>query len=114
MGGWKETGDPLTLTVGVQGAAGDVTYQWVKDGEYLEGQTSSTFSIPSLDLDDRGYYSCIVEDDNKTPRETPPAYISVFPAGSLPASRTFLGLVAATAIGCIGVLALLRRKQIPR
>jgi hypothetical protein len=97
-GGWKEEGDALRLEVGVTGALGDVTYQWVKDGEALEGETSSVLTVPSLQLTDEGYYWCVVTDESesKTAHESPHTLVSVFPAGSLPVSRTLLTFAIAT------------------
>jgi hypothetical protein len=97
-GGWKEEGDSLRLEVGVTGALGDVTYQWVKDGEALEGETSSVLTVPSLQLTDEGYYWCGVTDESesKTVHESPHTLVSVFPAGSLPVSRTLLTFAIAT------------------
>jgi len=110
-GGWKEEDEDLALTVGIQGAAGNVTYQWMKDGEALDGQTSSVVTIPSLELSDQGYYWCIVTDESetKTAHESPRAYVQVFPAGSLPG--TGLGVTALAALAMIVVGALVVRHK---
>jgi len=106
---WKEEGQGLTLGVGIQGAAGSVTYQWIKDGEAVDGQTSSVLTIPSLQLIDQGYYWCIVTDESKTAHESPRAYVQVFPAGSL--SGTSLPLIALAIAATIVVGALVVRHK---
>jgi N-acetylneuraminic acid mutarotase len=111
---WKEEGGSLTLDVAVQGAAGDVTYQWVKDGEALEGETSSVLTVPSLQLTDEGYYWCVVTDESegKAVHESPHAYVQVFPAGSLPVTRTLLTIaVAAMAVAASLALYAFRTRQ---
>lgn len=117
VGGWKEECEGLVLSVGIQGAAGNVTYQWVRDDETLDGQTSSVLTIPSLQLSDQGYYCCIVTDesDSKTAHESPHAYVQVFPAGSLPVSRTVLSVAIASiaVVASLGLYAprIRQRKQ---
>jgi hypothetical protein len=110
-GGWKEEGEGLTLSVGIQGAAGSVTYQWMKDDGALDGQTSSVLTIPSLELSDQGYYWCIVTDESeaKTAHESPRAYVQVFPAGSL--SGTSLPFIALAIVATIVVGALVVRHK---
>lgn len=39
---------------------GDLSYQWLKDGDLIEGATSSSLSIPSVSLSDAASYSVIV------------------------------------------------------
>jgi hypothetical protein len=110
-GGWKEEREGVVLSVGIQGAAGSVTYQWVRDDEALDGQTSSVLTIPSLQLSDQGYYWCIVTDESetKTAHESPRAYVQVFPAGSLPG--TGVGVIALTIAATIVVGALVVRHK---
>ena len=105
MGGWKEEGQPLTLDVGVTGGVGTPRYQWVKDGTDLPAATTDTYSIASLTLEDSGAYTCRVTDDSKALHETPPALITVVPAGSLPVCG--VTTAALTALGCL--LAALQR-----
>jgi len=110
-GAWKEEGEGLTLSVGIQGAVGNVTYLWIKDGEALDGQTSSVLTIPSLQLSDQGYYWCIVTDESesKTVYQSPRAYVQVFPAGSL--SGTSLPFIALAIVATIVVGALVVRHK---
>lgn len=51
--------DALTLRVAVTGSA-PLTYQWLKDGAPLAGQTSSTLRLASVALADAGDYACRV------------------------------------------------------
>jgi hypothetical protein len=41
----------------------DVTYQWVKDGQELDGETSSTLSLNNATETQSGQYSCMVSYD---------------------------------------------------
>ena len=54
-------GQNHTLTcVASGGGSMAYTYMWLKDGIVIPGQTSSTFSFSSLEIDDSGQYSCRV------------------------------------------------------
>jgi len=53
--------DDFVLTAAAEGH-GDVTYQWQKDGEDIEGATTSTLAFTSLTFDDSGVYTCIAND----------------------------------------------------
>ena len=102
QGGWKEEGDPLTLTAGFEGAVGTVTYQWLKDGVEISGGTDATLNIASLAEADTGWYVCRVTDEAKAVYETPPVLIEVFAAGSLPVDAAwaiYAVLVASLAAG---------------
>jgi hypothetical protein len=108
-GGWREQGEQLALEVGLQGAVGQVTYRWLKDSLAIPDATDETFTIPSLTFEDQGWYSCRVTDESKAEHETPPVFIQVFAAGSLPmrpvGAATAIGLLCLT----VAVLALRRR-----
>jgi hypothetical protein len=113
-GGWFEEGASLLLSVEVSGTVGAVTYQWIKDGVDLPDETSEEFVKESLVLEDGGWYSCRVTDESKASRETDPAHVQVFAAGSLPAAGA--AATAAALAGCIAVgwLVLARRKTAAR
>jgi len=97
-GGWLSEGDTLLLRVGVTGAAGQVAYQWKKDGLDLPGEASGTYEVSSVSLADTGRYSCRVEDESKGIRETELVLVQVF-ADRLPAVA--LAGLAITAAACI-------------
>ena len=54
----KQSGELLTLTATV-GGTGNL-YQWYKDGNPLNGKTTSTLDFASLALTDQGSYTCKV------------------------------------------------------
>jgi hypothetical protein len=109
-GGWKEVGDPLLLRVLVDGTLGQVTYQWVKDGIDLSGETSNTFDIEALTPDDEGWYSCRVTDEAKGTYETAPVLVRVFPEGALPATGLTGLCLVAVACGLAAVRAVSRKR----
>jgi gliding motility-associated-like protein len=41
----------------------NLSYQWMKDGEEISGETSETLSLTSIELSDDAVYSCQVESD---------------------------------------------------
>lgn len=88
-GGWKEEGEAVELSVGVEQAEGTVTYEWLKDGVPISGATANTFNIASLTEADAGWYTCRVTDESKAVYETPPVLIEVFAAGSLPVAAAW-------------------------
>ena len=45
----------------VQAAGTGLTYQWLKDGEEIEGATASTYEIAAVTPDDAGYYSVVID-----------------------------------------------------
>ncbi len=55
-------GDSQDLEVEATGL-GNITYQWLKDGAELAGETGNVLSLDSLTLDDSGTYSVVVSDD---------------------------------------------------
>ena len=79
-------GDPLELAVGVSGAVGPVTYQWIKDGAFLPEATFATYDKEAVTLGDGGWYSCRVWDGSKGVRTTTPVLIRVFSEDTLPAT----------------------------
>jgi hypothetical protein len=81
-----EEGNPLSLSVTVAGATGQVAYQWSKNGTDLPGETGASFEIAALTELDEGWYQCRVTDESKALLESPPAFVGVYPAGSMPAA----------------------------
>lgn len=111
QGGWMEEGQRLELSVGVEGAFGNVTYQWSKDGEPLSGAAEDTYVVETLTLSDQGTYVCMVADEAKAQHQTPAVYILVYPVGGLP----LLGLIGLVILGAIvavvGAVVLRRRRR---
>ena len=58
-----QAGSTVTLTSGVQNAEGDVSYQWLKDGEEIDGATESTLVLADVSAADEGAYAVRVTDD---------------------------------------------------
>lgn len=57
-----KVGDPLDLNIVADGS-GTLTYQWIKDGDLISGETADTYSIASLTEEDSGIYSVTVAND---------------------------------------------------
>lgn len=51
-------GKPVTFSVGATGT--NLRYQWRKDGGNISGATDSSYTIPSLSMNDAGSYSVVV------------------------------------------------------
>jgi hypothetical protein len=56
------SGSTVTFEVAATGA-GELLYQWSRDGEDLEGATAATLSIDDAGADNTGVYSVLVSDD---------------------------------------------------
>jgi hypothetical protein len=106
-GGWFEERQRLELRVGVAGATGAVTYQWKKDGVVV-GATQD-YVVDSLTLGHTGVYTCVVTDESKAAHETPPAYVTVFAAGSLPTTGIVGLCIVAVACVLAGAFIILRK-----
>ena len=98
------------MDVEISGTVGNVTYQWIKDGLHLPGETLNVYYLESVTQTDEGWYSVRVEDESKGVWETDPVLVLVFPADSLPAVG--LGALALLTVGMAvrGLLALRRRR----
>jgi hypothetical protein len=57
-----EIGDDVLWTVVAEGA-GDLTYQWFKDGEALSGATTATLHLTQVEVADAGLYSLVAAND---------------------------------------------------
>jgi hypothetical protein len=110
QGGWFEEGETLSLNVVVAGGVGQITYQWVKDGVDIPGETSASLDIAALTDQDQGWYVCRVTDESKSLHETTPVFAHVSPAGSLPVAGT-MGTGLAILACAVAGLARLRRRQ---
>lgn len=58
----RYTGEPLTLEFIVSGGFQPLEYAWRKGGFPISGATEASFTIPSVDMEDAGNYSCSVRD----------------------------------------------------
>jgi hypothetical protein len=105
---WKQEGDPLSLNVTVNAAAGEVSYQWTKDGAEIQGATDAEYSVASVTEDDEGAYRCVVQDQSKAAQVAGPVYVQVIPSGALPASNIAALSVCLAALVCAGVARLAR------
>jgi hypothetical protein len=110
VGGWFQEGMPLNLSVDVEGTSGDVSYQWIKDGQDLPGETDYELTRDSLAVADSGWYCCRVNDEAKSTALSKSVHIEVFAAGSLPA-LSHVGLVATFALCCAGGFLAIRRSR---
>jgi len=85
---WKTVGSSLTLEVEVSGAVGEVSYQWVKDGTPLPGQTNNTYTMSPIAHEDEGWYTCLANDASKKQIQTTPAFIDVVDPEDIPSTGT--------------------------
>lgn len=81
-----EEGDSHTFEVELSTPVGAVSYAWTKDGSPV-GPDSGTFTIDPVAISDSGVYVCTVTDgSSKGVFVTTPVSLTVFAAGTLPAS----------------------------
>ncbi len=76
VGGRVYYGQTFEFIVAASVATGELTYQWKKDGEDIEGATDPTYTIDFIELDDAGEYSVVVEGDGRL-FESIPALLEV-------------------------------------
>ena len=84
-----KTGDAVTLSVTATGAP-PLTYQWLKNGVAMAGQTSATLSIPSAQLTDAGSYTVKVTTNGKGSVTSGAAGVSVLSSPATTPSLTAL------------------------
>ncbi len=102
-----QAGATVTLTADVQNAAGEVSYQWLRDGEEIGGATESTYVIADVSQADEGAYAVRVTDDET---EITSAARSLSVGENVPAAGG-LALTALTALfGAAGVWRLRKRR----
>ena len=58
-----EPGDTIKLTIPNYVPAPSDTYSWKKDGETLEGADDSVLILKDVQLDDEGFYYCIISNE---------------------------------------------------
>ena len=52
-------GSSITLEVTAFGVPTPITYQWIKDGVVIPGETSNTLTFDKVNINDIGEYVCI-------------------------------------------------------
>src|SRR5262245_9049385 len=86
-------GSAVTFTVSASGN-GTRNYQWLKNGAYILGATSDSFTIDPAQIGDQGDYAVVVTDDGG-PIASNPATLTVDPASAggtaTPAASTVCG-----------------------
>ena len=107
---WHEVGDPLSLSVGCEGGIGELSYQWFRDGEAVDGATDPTYHVDSVTHDHEGSYTCRVTDETDTVYETDPLFVDIFPEGAMPAAGP-LALFALAAACTIGAARVIKRRK---
>jgi hypothetical protein len=75
-------GETMTLTVTPQGLPGQVSYQWLKDGAPLSGETTDTYHVDGVNWGDAGVYTCRVSGD--TFGATSPFSVTVSAGANMP------------------------------
>ena len=55
------SGSTATINVTVGGIPDDFTYQWLRNGANITGQTSSTLTLSNVSTTDIGVYTCTVK-----------------------------------------------------
>lgn len=81
-------GSPISFHVLATGSM-PLSYQWLKDGNILNGFTSDTLSIGATQVSDTGIYTCEVTNAAGATTLSLPATLNIFPL--LEASLTILG-----------------------
>ena len=74
-------GKPATFAVSGLGGTPPYTYQWLKDGNPVEGATENTFTLPSVQTTDAGSYTVTVTDAASATATSAVAILTVNPAG---------------------------------
>ena len=69
-------GQPVTLGPVGQDSSGQVTYQWMKDGTLLPGQTGASLSLASFKFTDSGAYQVVLHSDERGTHITRPAFLT--------------------------------------
>jgi uncharacterized protein YjdB len=64
-----------TFSIAAQGE--DLSYQWLKDGVELQGETASSLTIENVDLANEGAYTCEVVEPGKLTATSGKAYLNV-------------------------------------
>jgi len=109
--GFKQLYDPMRLAVQVTAASTNVTYQWIKNGAPLSGETEPVYEVTSLLPADEGTYVCQVTDGCGIVHDTPPAVLKLLPEGSLPVGGPTV-LCALAALMAVAAACVLRRRTV--
>jgi hypothetical protein len=72
-------GEPVELRCLARGTE-PISYQWLRDGQLLEGASQPSLSFPSLTLQQGGFYTVIARNEVGTSPEAP-AYLQVLASG---------------------------------
>ncbi|MFO0973088.1 MAG: PQQ-dependent sugar dehydrogenase [Phycisphaerae bacterium] len=77
-------GGTINLSVGIAGARGAVSFQWMKGGVPIGGATNSSYSIPNAQVSDTGLYKCRVTDQcNQQDSNEVQVTVTPLPAGDI-------------------------------
>ncbi|MDC0325236.1 choice-of-anchor D domain-containing protein [bacterium] len=82
-------GEPVTFSVSATGV-GQLTYQWLFDGEVISGATQSTYTIPQTQTQDEGTYSVEIGSSSGSLRSSP-AVLTVLAQASTSLSALAFG-----------------------
>jgi len=74
--GMHGLGSALNLCVSFPAVLGEASYQWLFNGELIDGATNECFNVPALSEGDEGWYACIVTDESDI-FMTAPTYVTV-------------------------------------
>ena len=111
-GGWHEEGSALVLEVTVQGAWGELTYQWSKEGINIPDATGAVYRIDTPTEANSGRYRCTATDESKTIIFMD-IVVLIFPEGSLPVAG-LIGLAVLTTALLGGGAVVVRKRIRPR
>ena len=67
-----------TTTFSVQATNGNLSYQWMRDGVAIQGQTNSTLTLQSVGINDVALYSCDVSKEDGEVVPTRAAALNIF------------------------------------
>ena len=86
----------------VQETYGNVTYQWLKDGDPVPGAIGPVYNIAYAQLMDEGEYVCRVSDDSPATADSPAAVVTVNPRPPVPAASAAALAGLALALAALG------------
>jgi len=108
--GWHEEGSALVLEVAVQGAWGELTYQWSREGIDIPDATGAVYRIDEPTTANSGRYRCTATDDSTKAIIFMDFVVSIFPEGSLPVAGLIgLGALLTALLG--GGAVMLRKSR---
>lgn len=95
-------GNAISLRVTVLHPYGNVTYQWLKDGDPVPGAIGPVYNIAYAQLMDAGEYVCRVSDDSPATADSPAAVLTVNPRPPTPAASAAALAGLALALAALG------------